>query len=115
MIHAVVSLTVGLVIYAAVVAFQSGATRADSEVWREFFGFSALCTLVLIGLLFWSAMGVGPGASGASIVDNLFNQRPARYFWMPYAGFAAAAFACCAALHVAALWVASRRGSASDA
>ena len=115
MINAVVSLTAGLVIYAVVVTLQSAAKRSDSEVWRDYFGISAVCALVLVGLLFWSAMGVGPGASGGSIIDNLFNQRPARYFWMPYAGFAAVAFTCCAALHVVVLWVASRRSGASDA
>jgi hypothetical protein len=115
MINAFASLAAGVVIYAFVVAVQSRAKRASPDVWRDFAGISAVCSAALAGLLFWSAAGLGPTASGSSIVENLFNQPIARYFWMPYVGFASVAFTCCAAIHVATLWVASRGGRASDA
>jgi hypothetical protein len=115
MIYATVSLAVGVAIYAFLVAVQTHARRTSADVWRDFAGISAFCSLALGGLLFWSAMGLGPGASGTSVIENLFNQRVARYFWMPYAGFACIAFTCCASIHFAALWVASRGRSASDA
>jgi hypothetical protein len=108
MIHAAISLAVGVAAYLIVVAFQPRSTRASSEVWRDWAGISAVCALALVGLLFWSAMDGGPGSSGASIIANLFNQPSARRVWIPYAGFASLAFSCCAALHVATLWVASR-------
>ena len=115
MIYAVVSLALGAIVYAAIVLVQSRAKRSDWDTWRDFLGISFVCSLALLGLLFWSAMGVGPNASGASIIENLFNQRPARGIWIPFAGFASVAFTICALLHVASLKIASRRGRASDA
>src|SRR5215203_1318847 len=88
MIRAVVSLALGALVYVVLVFAQSRAKRADSDTWRDFLGISFVCSLALLGLLFWSAMGLGPPASGASVIETLFDQRPARGFWIPFAGFA---------------------------
>jgi hypothetical protein len=113
--YAIVSLALGAIAYAAVALVQSPEKRSDSDTWKDFLGISFVCSLALLGFLFWSAMGVGPNASGASIIDNLFNHRRARGFWIPFAGVASVAFTICALVHVVVLKVSSRHGSASDA
>ena len=112
---ALASLVAGVLFYLAFVWRQSRVDRVSLDTWRDYLGIGAVASLALLGLLFWVAFGLGPGAPGDAILERLFAPRRWRYIWAPYAGFGAVAFTICAALHVAFLKIAPRNSNGVDA
>lgn len=113
--NAFASLVAGFLLYLVVFLRQSRDARMDRSAWRDYLAISSVASLALLGLMFWVAIGLGPGASGDSVLEHLFASRRSRYVWMPYAGFGAIAFSACAALHVAVLTAAFRNRDEIDA
>jgi hypothetical protein len=112
---ALASLVAGVLLYSVFVWRQTRAERLSTDTWRDYLGIGTVASLALLGLLFWVAFGLGPGATGESTIEYLFTPRRWRNIWMPYAGFAAVAFTTCAALHVAFLKVVPRNSAGVDA
>jgi hypothetical protein len=112
MINVIVSLALGSLLYAVILLKQPADKRSDSDTWKDYLGISFVCSLALLGFLFLYAIGLGPNASGTSIIETSFNPPRNRGIWIPYVGFAAVAFTTCAALHVVVLRFAGRRGNA---
>lgn len=97
---ALASFVAGLLFYVVFVWRQPRADRVSIETWSDCLGIGLVASMALFGLLGWVALGLGPDASGNSIVERLFATTRWRYLWMPYAGFGAVAFTICAAVHV---------------
>jgi hypothetical protein len=102
MLYIVSAAAVGVIVYIAVVARQPHEHRVDLDKWQDMLGIALVASLVLVGYVMWSAFGRGPGATLRSVLEAPFEYRANR--WVLYlAGFAAAAFAVLAALHVVVL------------